>query len=57
MRNRNNFWSFLVGCGAATAAIFLFRNNQNILPQWAKQSAQQVGKTAQQMTGAFTPQS
>lgn len=56
MRNGNNFWPFLAICGAVTAAFIWFRNGQNNLPQWAQQPMNQMGKTAQQIAGAFNPQ-
>jgi hypothetical protein len=55
MGNGNAFWSFLAGCGVTTA-FFWLRDNQNNMPQWAKQPMDQVGKAAQNITGAFSPQ-
>lgn len=55
--NGNAFWPFLAVCGAVTAAFLWFRNgNQINMPQWAKQPADQMGKTAQQIAGSFNPQ-
>ncbi|WP_167815104.1 hypothetical protein [Sporolactobacillus shoreae] len=55
MRNGNALWSFIAGCGA-TLAFFWMRNNQNVMPKWAKQPMDRVNKTAQQVAGAFNPQ-
>jgi hypothetical protein len=55
MGNGNAFWSFVAGCGV-TAAFFWFRNNQGNMPQWAQQPMDQMGKAAQNITSAFSPQ-
>ncbi|MET1249178.1 hypothetical protein ABWW58_10345 [Sporolactobacillus sp. STCC-11] len=55
MGNGHAFWSFLAGCGA-TAAFFLMRNNQKNMPSWMKKPIDQMGKTAQNMSGTFSPQ-
>jgi hypothetical protein len=57
MGNGNAIWPLLAVCGAVTAAFLWFRNGRQIdMPQWAKQPADQMGKTAKQVAGAFNPQ-
>lgn len=55
MGNGHAFWSFLAGCGA-TAAFFMMKNNQKNMPTWMKKPMDQMGKTAQNMSGTFSPQ-
>ncbi|RYL93847.1 hypothetical protein EWI07_06685 [Sporolactobacillus sp. THM7-4] len=52
-----NFLPFLAACGAGAATFYWLRNSQNNLPQFVQQPMEQIGKTAQQVAGAFNPQS
>lgn len=52
----NNFLPFLAACGAGAATYVWLRNNRGSIPQFVQQPMQQMGKTAQQIAGAFNPQ-